>query len=63
MIVLPNTGQQWTNPESNELHEILPVVTVNRARAWTLKPYRPLLQRVQSGPHCRVRAWFARSSP
>lgn len=50
VIVLPAAGQQWTNPESNELHDMLPVVTVNRREGVDLEPYRPLLQTVRSGP-------------
>lgn len=50
VIVLPSVAQQWTNPESNELHDMLPVVTVNRREGVDLEPYRPLLQRVRSGP-------------
>lgn len=50
VIVLPSVAQQWTNPESNELHDMLPVVTVNRREGVDLEPYRALLQRVRSGP-------------
>jgi hypothetical protein len=48
VIVLPSIAQQWTNPESNELHDILPVVTVNRREGIDYEPYRPLLQHVRS---------------
>ncbi len=48
VIVLPSVAQQWTNSESNELHDMLPVVTVNRREGIDMEPYRPLLQRYRS---------------
>jgi hypothetical protein len=49
VVVLPAVGQQWTNPESNELHEIMPVVTVSRREGVDMEAYRPLLQRMRTG--------------
>lgn len=50
VVVLPQVGQTWTNPQSNELHDIMPVVAVQRQENVDLEPYRPLVNaRVSPG--------------
>lgn len=46
VVVLPPAGQAWTNPTSNELFEIMPVVSVSRREAVDFAPYARLLSRV-----------------
>ncbi len=48
VVVLPSVGQQWTNPETNELHSIMPVVSVSRREGVDMEPYRALLQRTRT---------------
>lgn len=43
IIVLPSVGQTWTNPSSNELHDIMPAVTVTTQERAAFDGYRPLL--------------------
>src|SRR5262245_45470236 len=43
VVVLPPVGQTWTNPTSNELHDIMPVVSVARQENADLRPYQQLL--------------------
>ncbi len=43
VIILPPVGQTWTNPASNELYPILPVVSVQRREGVNLAAYRHLL--------------------
>jgi hypothetical protein len=43
IIIMPPVGQTWTNKASNELHDIMPVVSVSRLENVDLAPYRPLL--------------------
>jgi len=43
IIVLPPVGQQWMNPTSNELYNIMPAVTVNRRENADMLPYRPMI--------------------
>ncbi|CAG0948464.1 hypothetical protein PHYC_00030 [Phycisphaerales bacterium] len=52
VIILPQVGQTWTNPQSNELHEIMPLVAVQRNENVDLAPYRPLIDATirKSGP-------------
>lgn len=45
VIVLPPTGQAWTNPATNELLDILPAVSITRRENVDLAEYRPLLVR------------------
>lgn len=52
VIILPQVGQTWTNPQSNEIHEIMPLVAVQRNENVELAPYRPLVNATlrSSGP-------------
>lgn len=43
IIVLPPVGQQWMNPTSNDLYNIMPAVTVNRRENADMLPYRPMI--------------------
>ncbi|MCX5690248.1 MAG: hypothetical protein NTV94_10790, partial [Planctomycetota bacterium] len=43
IIVLPPVGQTWTNQSSNELHDIMPAVTVTTQEKVEFEGYRPLL--------------------
>ncbi|MDX2132661.1 MAG: hypothetical protein SFY69_11485 [Planctomycetota bacterium] len=43
VIVLPQVGQTWTNAQSNDLHDIMPLVAVQRNENVDLAPYRPLV--------------------
>lgn len=43
VIILPPVGQTWSNAASNELHEIMPLVAVQRNEGVELEPYRPLI--------------------
>ncbi len=45
IVVLPSIGQTWTNPASNDLHDIMPLVTVGRREVTDFQRYRPLLAR------------------
>lgn len=45
VVVLPPTGQAWTNPATNELLDILPAVNITRREGVDLGEYRPLLVR------------------
>lgn len=45
VVVLPSVGQTWTNPTSNDLHDLLPNVQVTRREGVAYEPYRPLLTR------------------
>lgn len=47
VIVLPPSGQAWTNPSTNELLDILPAVSITRREGVDLSEYRPLLVRSQ----------------
>jgi hypothetical protein len=43
VVILPPVGQTWSNPASNELHDLMPLVAVQRQEGVDLTPYRPLL--------------------
>lgn len=43
IIVLPPVGQQWLNPQSNDIYSIMPAVTVNRRENTNMLPYRPMI--------------------
>ncbi|GJQ29763.1 MAG: hypothetical protein HBSAPP03_16470 [Phycisphaerae bacterium] len=43
IIILPRVGQTWSDPTSNELHDLMPVVAVQRNENVDLGPYRPLI--------------------
>ncbi|MFO0858298.1 MAG: hypothetical protein U0640_13195 [Phycisphaerales bacterium] len=43
IIVLPPVGQQWLNPQSNDIYNIMPAVTVNRRENTDMLPYRPMI--------------------
>lgn len=43
IVVLPQVGQTWLSPTSNELYDIMPVVTVERRESEPFEAYRPLL--------------------
>lgn len=43
IIILPRVGQTWSDPTSNELHDMMPVVAVQRNENVDLEPYRPLV--------------------
>jgi hypothetical protein len=45
IVVLPSVGQTWTNPASNDLHDIMPTVAVSRREGVDMTAYRPLLAR------------------
>ncbi|MBS0191349.1 MAG: hypothetical protein U0573_09805 [Phycisphaerales bacterium] len=49
VIVLPPTGQAWTNPATNELMDILPAVNIRRRESVDLSEYRALLTRAREG--------------
>ncbi|MBS0197758.1 MAG: hypothetical protein JSR77_13470 [Planctomycetes bacterium] len=42
IIILPNVGQTFTNPTSNELYDIMPAVSVVTREKVNFEPYRPL---------------------
>lgn len=44
VVVLPPVGQTWTNPQSNDLYDIMPVVKVDRTENADLSGFRPLLK-------------------
>lgn len=50
VVVLPPVGQGWTNPASNELHDIMPSVIVTRRESVDLLAYRPLITARTDGP-------------
>lgn len=43
VVVLPPVGQAWTSPNSNDLYDMMPAVSVLRREGVNLGPYRPLL--------------------
>jgi len=43
VIVLPAVGENWTNPQASELHELLPAVSVSRREGVDLSAYRALI--------------------
>ncbi|MGQ0627381.1 MAG: hypothetical protein ACT4PL_04680 [Phycisphaerales bacterium] len=43
VIILPGSGQVWTNEISNRLFDLTPAVTVERTEGVPLLPFRPLL--------------------
>lgn len=43
VVILPPVGQAWTNPTSNDLYDIMPVVSVTRREGVDLAPLRPIL--------------------
>ncbi|MBL9000660.1 MAG: hypothetical protein JNK25_05935 [Phycisphaerae bacterium] len=43
VVILPPVGQTFTNPASNELHDIMPAVLVTTRERVEFEPYRPLL--------------------
>lgn len=45
VVVLPPTGQAWTNPATNEILDILPAVNITRREGVDLSEYRALLVR------------------
>lgn len=45
IIILPSVGQTWSNPQSNELHDIMPVVTITRREGVDMEPLRHMLTR------------------
>jgi hypothetical protein len=49
IVVLPPVGQNWTNPNANELYAITPAVTINRRENADLLPYRPLITASTAG--------------
>lgn len=50
IIVLPPTGQAWTNAATNELLDILPAVNITRREGVDLSEYRPLIVRSADAP-------------
>lgn len=45
IIIMPVAGQAWTNASANELHDLLPNVTISRHEGVDMAPYGPLLTR------------------
>ncbi len=50
IIVLPPTGQAWTNAATNEILDILPAVNIARREGVDLAEYRPLIVRSPDAP-------------
>ena len=45
VIILPSINQTWTDPRSNKLLDVMPMVTLNQKDATDFQRYRPLLSR------------------
>lgn len=51
IIILPPVGQQWLNPQSNDIYNIMPAVTVNRRENTDMLPYRPMITSRLDAPY------------
>ncbi len=49
VVIMPVAGQAWTNATANELHDLLPSVTITRTEGVDMSPYAPLLTRRPQG--------------
>ena len=45
IVILPSVGQTWSNPQSNELHDLMPVVSITRREGADMEPLRHMLTR------------------
>ncbi|HRJ49336.1 MAG TPA: hypothetical protein PKU91_02310, partial [Phycisphaerales bacterium] len=45
IVIMPVAGQAWTNATSNELHDLLPAVTITRHEGVNMAAFAPLLNR------------------
>lgn len=45
VIILPQAGQTWTTPASNELYDVMPMVSITRSESEPMKGFRPIFTR------------------
>jgi hypothetical protein len=48
---MPEVGQSWTNPQSNDLYDLMPAAAIMRNENVDLGPYRPLLNVRKDKPY------------